>query len=176
MNIYSTPYWLLPSEHFFGELRAVELRFNPYHSPINGRFCSKDMLDAGGGTNSSESIDKSVESGIINSGYHSNGCFIEDKKAIGFYLKKGAKHSHEFFAVGYTEKDGLKLQKDIASQFDTTKAYDKREQPNHTKTICINMQLGVNVKKPFKTVWEKKPSDTEWRNITAFDISDHIKR
>ena len=67
MNIYSTPYWLLPSEHFFGELRAVELRFNPYHSPINGRFCSKDMLDAGGGTNSSESIDKSQKSGIIKS-------------------------------------------------------------------------------------------------------------
>lgn len=174
MNIYSTPYWLLPSEHFFGELRAVEVRYSPFQ-PRNakGMWCKEGV---GGSTNSSESIDKSVESGIINSGYHSNGCFIEDKKVTGFYLKKGAKHSHEFFDVGYTEKDGLKLQKDIASQFDTTKAYDKREQPNHTKTICINMQLGVNIKKPFKTVWEKKSSETEWRSITAFDISDHIKR
>lgn len=67
MNKYTIPAYILPSEHFFGELRAVELRFNPYHSPINGRFCSKDMLDAGGGTNSSESIDKSQKSGIIKS-------------------------------------------------------------------------------------------------------------
>ena len=121
-------------------------------------------------------VDKSGESGIINSGYHSNGCFIEDKKVTGFYLKTGAKHSQEFFNVGYTEKDGLKLQKDIASQFDINKAYDKREKPNQPKTMCINMQLGVNIKKPFKTVWEKKASETEWRSITAFDISDHIKR
>ena len=168
----------------------AELRFNPYHDPSNGRFISgggdrhykpqgllsgKDRFrfySNGGGLG----VDKSGESDIINSGYHSNGCFIEDKKVTGFYLKAGAKHSQEFFNVGYTEKDGLKLQKDIASQFDINKAYDKREEPNQPKTMCINMQLGVNSKKVFKTVWEQKPSDTEWRNITAFDISDHIKR
>ena len=44
------------------------------------------------------------------------------------------------------------------------------------EVIGLAGNLGMNVKKPFKTVWEKKPSDTEWRNITAFDISDHIKR
>ena len=50
--------WDMPAKH---EVTDTELRFNPYHSPINGRFCSKDMFDAGGGTNSSESIDKSSE-------------------------------------------------------------------------------------------------------------------
>lgn len=54
--------WDIPAKH---EVTDTELRFNPYHSPINGRFCSKDMLEAGGGTNSSESIDKSQKSGII---------------------------------------------------------------------------------------------------------------
>ena len=40
MNIYSTPYWLLPSEHYFGELRAVEVRGgrNPYRDPKTGRY------------------------------------------------------------------------------------------------------------------------------------------
>lgn len=55
MNIYSTPYWLLPSEHFFGELRAVEVRFNPHHDE-KGRFCSGNRLD------------KSHKSGIIKAG------------------------------------------------------------------------------------------------------------
>ena len=55
MNIYSTPYWLLPSEQYFGELRAVELRFNPHHDE-KGRFCSGNGLD------------KSHKSGIIKAG------------------------------------------------------------------------------------------------------------
>lgn len=47
MNIYATSYWKLPSEHFFGELRAVELRFNPHHDE-KGRFCSGNGLTNGG--------------------------------------------------------------------------------------------------------------------------------
>lgn len=63
MNIYSTPYWLLPSEHFFGELRAVEVRYSPFQ-PRNakGMWCKEGV---GGSINSSESIDKSAESDII---------------------------------------------------------------------------------------------------------------
>lgn len=174
MNKAGCPIW---AEYYLRYLNAVypELRMSSgAFKSKNGNYLKNEKGQLAG--SSSEPIDFSGESGIINPGYHSNGCFIEDKKVTGFYLKKGAKHSHEFFDVGYTEKDGLKLQKDIASQFDTTKAYDKREHPNHTKTMCINMQLGVNAKKPFKTVWEKKASETEWRSITAFDISDHIKR
>ena len=44
MNKYTIPAYILPSEHFFGELRAVELRFNPHHDE-KGRFCSGKGLD-----------------------------------------------------------------------------------------------------------------------------------
>lgn len=155
--------------------RHAELRYNHFHDK-DGKFASASSLSKRYSNGGAKPIDKASESGIMNLGYHSNGCFIEDKKVNGFYLQKGAKHSQEFFNVGYTENDGLKLQKDIASQFDLSKAYDKIEQPDQTKTLCINMQLGIGYQKTFRTVWEKKTSDTEWRNITAFDISDHIKR
>lgn len=41
MNKYTIPAYILPSEHFFGELRAVEVRFNDCHDPITGRFAPK---------------------------------------------------------------------------------------------------------------------------------------
>lgn len=55
MNQYTIPAYILPSEHFFCELRAVELRFNPHHDE-KGRFCSGNRLD------------KSHKSGIIKAG------------------------------------------------------------------------------------------------------------
>lgn len=41
MNQYTIPAYILPSEHLFCELRAVEVRFNDCHDPITGRFASK---------------------------------------------------------------------------------------------------------------------------------------
>ena len=59
MNIYSTPYWLLPSEHFFGELRAVEIRGNGKNATFGKGHKFTGSVSKG--------IDKSQKSGIMKS-------------------------------------------------------------------------------------------------------------
>lgn len=57
MNIYKSPYWLLPSEHFFGELRAVEVRGNGKNATFGKGHKFTGSVSKG--------IDKSQKSGKI---------------------------------------------------------------------------------------------------------------
>lgn len=49
--------WDMPARHYMTD---TELRFNPYHNPANGRFCSKNMLDTGG-----ESVNKGIDNSSL---------------------------------------------------------------------------------------------------------------
>lgn len=53
---------MLDIGYFKRRQQLIELRFNPYHDPSNGRFCS------GGGGNSGKAIDKSAENSYNDSG------------------------------------------------------------------------------------------------------------
>lgn len=44
MNRYTIPTYILPSEHFFGELRAVEVRFKGQKRKKNGQFDFDDSI------------------------------------------------------------------------------------------------------------------------------------
>ena len=91
---------------------------------------------------------------------------IQPDKINKFLLKPGTKHSKEFFDVGYSPDDYVKLYKDIAAQFDMEKAeYD--EKSKFGQGFSIDMQLGITKKRTFKTVWQIDKEGDKPRLITA---------
>lgn len=93
-------------------------------------------------------------------------CFIHDDKINKFCLLPGAKHSMDFFEVGYTINDGEQLKRDITVNFDYKNAVDIVQLQNKEK-FSIFMELGVNKKRRFRTVWEKTGENPVPRFITA---------
>lgn len=92
---------------------------------------------------------------------------IAEPKISKFLLKPGAKHSAEFFNVGYTEQDGLALNADIYRQFDEAEKVDVRVSEDGTENFSIFMELGTTKKKRFRTVWQRNPGSDKPRLITA---------
>ena len=88
-------------------------------------------------------------------------------KIKDFLLKSGAKHSQEFFDVGYTENDIERLNSDIEEQFDEAKAVDYRHEGDATTYFSIYMCLGIVKKKKFRTVWRVDKNIDKPRFITA---------
>ncbi len=92
---------------------------------------------------------------------------IAEPKISKFLLKPGAKHSAEFFSVGYSEQDGMRLNADIYQQFDEILKTDVRISENGTEDFSIFMNLGITEKKTFRTVWRRDPGSEKPRLITA---------
>lgn len=92
---------------------------------------------------------------------------INPDKIKKFLLKPGAKHSKEFFDVGYTPDDYELLFDDIASNFNMDAAFARIEKPDGSIDFCIYMDLGVTKKKNFKVVWKKDNPESKPRLITA---------
>ena len=107
------------------------------------------------------------------------GDIIETEKAViqirklnEYLLKPGAKHSKEFFDVGYTEQDIEKLATDIFEQYDEEKRTDFRAKDDGAESFVVYMQLGKEDRKSFITVWLKEPGNAKPRLTTAYRIKD----
>lgn len=107
------------------------------------------------------------------------GDIIETEKAViqirklnEYLLKPGAKHSKEFFDVGYTEQDIEKLATDIFEQYDEEKRTDFMAKDDGTESFVVYMQLGKEDRKSFITVWLKEPGNAKPRLTTAYRIKD----
>lgn len=95
-------------------------------------------------------------------------CQTTPRKFTGYLLKPGAKHSQDFFDVGYETGNPMQLRYDIAKQFDMEKGVDRVVDKNGTETFNIYMELGVTKKRTFLTGWQiDKPGDVP-RIITGF--------
>lgn len=105
---------------------------------------------------------KSATIGLDNDRYT-----IAEPKISKFLLKPGAKHSAEFFAVGYSEQDAMKLNADIYQQFDESLKTDVRVAEDGTESFSIFMELGTDEKKLFRTVWKRDLGSEKPRLITA---------
>ena len=92
---------------------------------------------------------------------------IEEPKISKYLLKPNAKHSKEFFDVGYTENDAVRLNADIYNHFDENLKTDIRTMDDGTETFSIFMELGTENKRTFRTVWQKEPGSEKPRLITA---------
>ncbi len=64
-------------------------------------------------------LEAGKESAIIK--FDNDRYVIAEPKISQFLLKRVAKHSSEFFDVGYSEQDGIRLNTDIYQQFDESK-------------------------------------------------------
>lgn len=109
-------------------------------------------------------IDNSSKSGIIKA---SERIEIHHDKINKFLLKPGAKHSKEFFDVGYNENDYERLFNDITSEFDNSKVLDIKKNEDGTEDFSTFMYLGVNNKKRFRIVWRKDTPESKPRLITG---------
>lgn len=93
---------------------------------------------------------------------------IPDAKIDSFFLKPGAKHAQEFFDVGYTEKDGKKLRRDILLQYNEDRATDKKTLTDGAERFSIFVELGSGQnRKTFRIVWQKDSADAKPRLITG---------
>lgn len=81
---------------------------------------------------------------------------LPDKKITGYLLKRGAKHSEEFYNVGYTEGDAELLKSDILQALKENRATkQKGEFHGGAERYSVKMMLGVNGnKKTFNTSWQ----------------------
>lgn len=148
------------------ELREAQKKVREFIDRVNKEY-GKIVLkrDSSGREKiySGENVDFSVESGIINN----NKCDVAPDKINKFFLKPGAKHSQEFFDVGYTQDDFERLDKDLKDCFDYEKAVDKTISDNGAERFSIFTELGIDEKKRFRTVWQKDTPDSTPRIITA---------
>lgn len=112
---------------------------------------------------SDDSVAKLDRSGIIKS----KECEIAPDKINKFFLKPNAKHSDDFFNIGYKVTDFELLDKDLKACFDYSKAVDKVVFDNGVERFSIFTELGVNEKKRFRTVWQKDTPESTPHIITA---------
>ena len=92
---------------------------------------------------------------------------IPPDKINKFLLNPGAKHSKEFFDVGYKESDYELLVNDLLNGFSNGEIVDRIVFSNDVERFSIFMQLGVKKKKRFRSVWQKDTPESEPRLITA---------
>lgn len=95
-------------------------------------------------------IAKRAKNGIIES---KKGFSIHQDKIEKYMLKEGAKHSQDFFNVGYTKNDAVRLYKDIERRYDIKKATGFRQNANGSIGYSIYMDLGIIKKRTFCTAW-----------------------
>lgn len=104
------------------------------------------------------------QTNFVNDAY----CETTPKKFYGYFLKPDAKHSSDFFDVGYTQDNALQLRYDIARQYDENKAFKRTTRSDGAETFNMYMKLGVIKKRTFLTGWIKDTPDSKPRIVTAF--------
>lgn len=92
---------------------------------------------------------------------------IAEDKIKKFLLKPGAKHAEDFFRVGYSTEDAEILNADLYAGFDLKRKTDERSFSNGRKSFSIFMELGINQKRTFRTVWLQEAESDRPRFITA---------
>lgn len=117
-----------------------------------------------------ETIEKSPRESIIRIGANhisDKGFYVHNDKIEYFALKEGAKHARDFFELGYTKESTERLLHDIEAGYDVSKA-ENETVINGKKRFVIYMNLGVDQKKRFRTVWEDEGKGIVPRLITVF--------
>lgn len=88
---------------------------------------------------SHHALAKRGKDGIITSG---KGFSIHRDKIEKYMLKRGAKHAEDFFNVGYSEKDAVRLYRDIERQYDIKNAKWFRKKRQGRNELCNIHAIG----------------------------------
>lgn len=118
--------------------------------------------------NNQEAWDKLYETKHQTQTVKAAPCVTTPKKYTEYFLKPGAKHADQFFDVGYSADDPLRLRYDMARQFDMDKAVDVRDLGGGAKRFNIYMTLGVTKKRLFVTGWIQDTPNSKPRIVTSF--------
>lgn len=142
----------------FDDVRAIlESRGRHYIKGEHGYFAGSVSDGGSGGGSTDKMLTKQAE----------NKCEIIDKKINSFCLLPGAKHAEDFFDVGYKPGDTDLLRNDMSSAFDYKNAVDISVSSDNVEKFSVFMDLGVDKKKRFRTVWQKDTPESTPRLITA---------
>lgn len=139
----------------------AEQRARHWTKGTHGYFTGSYSDGAGG--SGGKGLDKSGGSGIISR----EDIFIHPDKINKFCLDPKGKHANEFFSVGYKPGDYEILYQDLMKNFDESKIVDKVDPGDGVERFSVFMNLGVDKKKRFRTVWQKDTPDSKPRFITA---------
>jgi hypothetical protein len=156
---------------YFGHHRNCTCTVEVVGIAKKGKWYAKGFADNANagkieGRVGTDSIDNRT---VLNVGFNNDKYFIDEPKISRFLLLPGAKHSKEFFDVGYTIHDGELLNNDIYKQFDLTNVDESWTDENGHRRISMYMLLGKSSKKKrFITVWVFDRKDGLPRFITAF--------
>lgn len=132
---------------------------------INGRHVLlRDKGAAGGGGSAETGLTTGGGSGII---HYSSDIVIEDKKIVGYLLNPEKTHYKDFIDIGYSKDNPQELYDDIVSNFNETKAVNHRINYDEYDTYSVFMELGVDKKARFRTVWEIKNKGDRPRLVSA---------
>ena len=96
------------------------------------------------------------------------GASVHRNKLSLYCLKPGAKHSDDFFGIGYGVDSERELFCDMEKEFDLSKKEDMQIVPGGQERFSIPMKLGVDRKRSFRTVWMNDGPDGSARFITAY--------
>lgn len=101
---------------------------------------------------------------------------IHDDKIYKYYLNEEKEHYQEFVDVGYTKEKGEQLRNDMLSGLKTNPVHEYiREDTGYQKAI-VYMELGIDKKRQFRTVWGKSKNEKYYRNISAYRFSSKRKK
>ena len=155
-----------------GEIRAAVRNYNEQFEEkrvrwitIHGRHIPMREKDAAGGGGSAKAgLTTGGGSGII---HYSSDIVIEDKKIFGYLLNPEKTHYKDFIDIGYSKDNPQELYDDIVSNFNETKAVNHRINYDEYDTYSVFMELGVDKKARFRTVWEIKNKGDKPRLVSA---------
>ena len=133
---------------------------------------SPEQLGHGGKKSEVDSLNRNAK--LLAECIHSEkGFYLHPDKINKFCLGEGSKHSKEFFDVGYTPGDFSRLLSDIEANFDLSRKIDERISVYDKKEeFSIPMELGVSIKKMFRTTWKNDVPDGSPRFIGAHREDD----
>ena len=143
----------------FEEIRVRWVTINGRHIPMRDKEAG-----GGGGSSADNGLTSSGRSGII---HYNSDTVIEDRKITGYLLNPEKTHYKDFVDVGYSKDNPQKLYDDIVSNFNETKAVNHRINYDEYDTYSVFMELGVDKKARFRTVWEIKNKGDKPRLVSA---------
>lgn len=114
--------------------------------------------------------------GIKSAVPHSSKAIVNDDKIYKYYLQEGREHYKEFYDVGYRKENGEQLRQDLINGLMNNPAeMYERDETGYQKAI-VYMELGIDKKRQFKTVWGKKDGEKYFKNVTAYRYSSKRKK
>lgn len=117
-------------------------------------------------------IKKILDDGIDDDIIKQKNVFIHENKIKLYLLKPGAKHSAEFFDVGFSVGDDELLKRQLLNAFDIEKAIFNEPKDGEFANFYFYAYLGVTKKKRFKIVWRIDKEGDIPRFITAYRKDD----